>query len=498
MKTAVVLNALIDGLYWTKSINGADPIQEVLKKAALLASKDGIFVLVEKSEIGRLGKRLHGCNLIKVENMAVREVFSLVHEHCRRYSNLIYWYADAPLIDVDLAHKMLLLHRDGLAEYTHGEGFPGGVVPEIVRVGLLPKLGALLRVDDGEIGRASIFNTLAKQINSFDIETYFSPEDMRLSRIELFTTSRRTALLVQRIVEKEGFGCGFEDIRRIIHEQPELLRTVPSYVEVEITTENACNCIYSPLPSLTRPLGSMEYGQFKGVIDRVLDFTGGFHLAFALYGEPLIHREIHKLVEYALSRPEVELVIETDGALWSPTFSDYVHGLAAKNLHIIFELDAATEKTYTRIRESDLNMVERNIRYLLDKGTQNVYVQMVRMDQNEDEMLDFFKVWDREAGGAIIQKYNSYLGVLPALSTADLRPLERGSCWHLLRDLVIFWDGRVPRCRQDINGRFILGNILSEQLSDIWEKGATFWLQHCEKKYDEDCRRCDEWFTFNF
>ncbi len=499
MKTAVVLNALLDGSSWVEPINGQDPIEEILKKAALLAKKEGIFVLVKKDMPTGLEKRFKGCHLIKVGDTSATAVFGLLRERCARYGNIVYWYADAPLIDIEVSRRMLLLHKEELAEYTHGEGFPRGVTPEIVRVGLLPKLIALLKDDDGEIGRNSFFETMSKRINSFDIETYFSPEDMRLRRIDLFTSKRRTALGVGRIVEKAGFGCSFKDIRRIIHEHPAMLRTVPSYVEVEITTETAAGCIYSmEPPALKRAGGSMEYDRFREVFDRVLDFTGGFYLSFSLSGEPLLHGDIRKLIEYAMSFPDVHLVVETDGTLWSPPFSDYIHGLGASNLHVIFEVDAVTQETYGKIRDSDLNSVERNIRYLLDKGTPNIYVQMMRMDQNEPEMLEFFKLWDKEAEGAIIQKYNSHLGVLPALSTADLRPLERGCCWHLLRDLVVFWDGRVPRCMQDINGEFVLGNILKEPLSDIWKKGENFWLQHCKNEYDEYCRRCDEWFTFNF
>jgi spiro-SPASM protein len=161
-------------------------------------------------------------------------------------------------------------------------------------------------------------------------------------------------------------------------------------------------------------------------------------------------------------------------------------------------VDAIRDETYRKIRGGDLSRVERNLRYLLDKGVDNVYVQMVRMEVNEDEMLEFFEVWEREAKGVIIQKYNSYLNLLPALSDTDLIPLERGKCWHLLRDLVIFWDGKVPRCKQDINGKFLLGNILEDTLSDIWRRGEPFWLDHCKKKYDEYCKICDEYFTFNF
>ncbi len=497
MKTAVVLNALLDGSCWTERLAGRDPIEEVCKKALSLANKNGVFVLLEKSSPEALTKRFHGCTVIRVSDTSVRNVLGLLHERCGSYGNIVYWYADAPLLDLDTARGMLVRHREELAEYTRGEGFPDGLVPEVVRVGVLPKLNALL-TDNGGIGRNSFFETLSKRINSFDIETCFSSEDMRLRRIELFTSSRRTRLLTERVAEHAGFECGFEDIRRLLHEKPETFRTLPSYVEIEITQETSSRSVYSPLSAIQRPTGSMPYERFRTAFDRVLDFTGGYHLALSLYGDPLMHGDIRRIIEYAVSKVGVELVLETDGIRFMPEFSDWVYGLKAPNLHVIFEVDAVSDEVYRRVREADLNTVERNIRYLLDRGMPNVYVQMVRMDSNEEELLQFFKRWDKEAGGAIIQKYNTYLGALPERSSADLLPLDRSPCWHLQRDLVVFWDGRVPRCRQDINGQVLLGNLFSEPLPELWQKGEPFFISHCRGLYDEYCSRCDEWFTFNF
>lgn len=497
MKTAVVLNALLDGSCWTERFAGRDPIEEVCKKASRLASKNGVFVLLEKNSPEAITKRFQGCTVIRVSDTSVRNVLGLLQEQCRSYSNIVYWYADAPLLDLDTARRMLVRHREELAEYTRGEGFPDGMVPEVVRVGILPKLKVLL-TDDSRIQRNSFFETLSKRINSFDIETCFSSEDMRLRRIELFTSSRRTRLLVERVTERAGFECGFEDIRRLLHEEPETFRTLPSYVEMEITQETSSRSVYSPLSAIQRPTGSMSYERFRTAFDRVLDFTGGYHLALSLYGDPLMHGDIRRIIEYAIGSNGVELVLETDGTRFMPEFSDWVYGLKAPNLHVIFEVDAVSDEVYRRIREADLNTVERNIRYLLDRGMPNVYVQMVRMDSNEEELLQFFKRWDKEAGGAIIQKYNTYLGALPERSSADLLPLDRSPCWHLQRDLVVFWDGRVPRCRQDINGQVLLGNLFSEPLPELWRKGEPFFISHFRGLYDEYCSRCDEWFTFNF
>ncbi|MBN2322603.1 MAG: spiro-SPASM protein [Spirochaetes bacterium] len=497
MKTAVVLNGLLDGSYWTARLAGKDPIEEVCRKASNLSSKNGVFVLLKKNAPETLAKRFHGCTVIRVADASVRNVLALLSRECRSYGNIVYWYADAPLLDLETARRMVVQHREELAEYTRGEGFPEGLVPEVLRVGVLPKLESLVS-DYAGIGRNSIFETLSKRINTFDIETCFSSEDMRLRRIELLTSSRRTRLLVERVAERAGFECGFEDIRRLLHEQPETFRSLPSYVEIEITRETSSGSVYSPLPAIQRPSGSMPYDGFKTALDRVLDFTGGVHLALSLYGDPLMHADIRRIVEYAVGCRDVELILETDGTRFLPEFSDWIYGLGAPNLHIIFEVDAVSEAVYRRVRNADLNTIERNIRYLLDKGMTHVYVQMVRMDSNEEELLQFFERWDKEAEGAIIQKYSTYLGALPERSSADLLPLERSPCWHLQRDLVVFSDGKIPRCRQDINGRVLLGDLFSEPLFEIWQKGEPFFISHCRGRYDEYCKSCDEWFTFNF
>ena len=109
MKTAVVLNALLDGSSWAEPIKGQDPIEEVLKKASLFANKEGVFVLVKKQMQAGLEKRLKGCHLIRTEDMSARNVFGLIRERCARYGNIVYWYADAPLIDIEITRKMLLI-----------------------------------------------------------------------------------------------------------------------------------------------------------------------------------------------------------------------------------------------------------------------------------------------------------------------------------------------------------------------------------------------------
>ena len=242
----------------------------------------------------------------------------------------------------------------------------------------------------------------------------------------------------------------------------------------------------------------MEYKDYRAILKSILNFTDRIHISISYLGEPLLHKDIRRIIEDTVKEKNVSLIVETDGIDFTPDFSNFITDLDADNLTIIFQVDAVNDDTYRKIHGTEIKYVERNIRYLLSKVKRNVYVQMVRMDMNEDEMLDFYRMWEKEGAGVIIQKYNDFLGNLPKLSSVDLRPLEKICCYHLMRDMVVLFDGDVPRCKQDINANYLLGNVLSESMENVWSRGDPHFKSYCIEKYDEDCKRCDEYYVFNF
>jgi spiro-SPASM protein len=392
---------------------------------------------------------------------------------------------------------MIELHRDEIAEYTYGEGFPAGVSPEVLKTSLFARCASLAEKDGGDVDRGSIFAALSKEINSFDIETLFAAENLAQRRIELTTSLKRNRILVERVASEKGMSCSYAELCSLLREKPEVLRTVPSYAEVEITNRSAAPCLYSPLPFLKRGTGEMSLEHYGVVVDALAELSEDITVSLSYLGEPLLHPGIREIVERTLSRPRVRLILETDGSLFTPDFSDFVAALKSANLFVIFDLDAVQDGTYANLRGMRLRNVERNLRYLLGKGVKNVYAQLVRMDLNEGEMLPFFEQWEKEGAKVIIQKYNSFVGLLPDRAHYDLRPLDRMPCWHLLRDLVVFRDGGIPRCKQDLNGAFDFGNVIDDGANKVWEKGLAHYLRHCSGQYDAECSACDEFFTYN-
>ena len=498
MKHAVLINALLSSPQWRGVSEHMDYAESLLRKAGKLAEGSDIYVVSDADTMQVLGDRIGEFGKIIVRDRRASRALSAMYHAVKDYGCCLYFFLDTPLLDVDISKSMLDLHLSEIAEYTFGEGFPVGIAPEVMNVDLIPKVISLLGSDDGELGRDTIFTALQKEINSFDIETYFASRDMKLKRIELTLSPGRHRLITERVIEKAGIECSYEQFCRLVDEQPAILRSLPSYIDVEVTNRTNGPCIYKPHAALEREIGDMDLVTYRNCIDSLSSFTDQYYIAFSNMGEPLLHPAIRAIMEYTLEQPDVRLIFESDGHLFTPEFTDYVLGLNLDRVSFIFDVDAVKQETYSTIHGGDLRRVERNIRYLLSKNPANVYVQMVRMDENEGEMLAFYDQWESDGAQIIIQKYNTFLGKLPARSQADLRPLDRQPCWHLMRDLVVLHNGDVVRCKQDIDAAFLLGNVNKTSIEEIWQGNETVYLDHVAGNYDGICENCDEYYTFNF
>jgi spiro-SPASM protein len=103
-----------------------------------------------------------------------------------------------------------------------------------------------------------------------------------------------------------------------------------------------------------------------------------------------------------------------------------------------------------------------------------------------------------QGGKVIVQKYDPFCGFLPDRRVTDLSPLKRFPCWHLKRDVAVLMDGSVCLCREDLKGEHVLGNIAKQSLEEIWAAGDRFYRDHLQERYPELCKKCDEYYSFNF
>lgn len=444
-------------------------------------------------------------------------------------------WADAPFLDPVLAGALAERHRRYAAEYSYADGWPYGFAPELLAPGTAGILAKLLDGDaagtaagnggdgGGPVKRDTLFSVLQKDINSFDIETEVSPVDLRCHRLSLTADSRRNLLLLERLA---GAASGIPDAAgaaALIGGRPDLLRTLPAFYPVQVSGPCPQNCSFCPYPvaagvaavgdSGAAPFreGFMEVSRFGELLDKIEAFSGDAVIDLSLWGEIALHPQRLDLIRQVLARPGLSLVIESSGIGWKAAEAELLAeaaGRAAprKNgmapLSWVISLDTADGARYGEIRGPGFAGAVDWTKRLLPLFRGNLYVQAVRVKGFEDDTERFYRFWTEAGANCIIQKYDHFCGALPDLRAADLSPIERRPCWHLMRDMPVFMDGSVPPCREDpsllIGFGELLGNVFSHSLEEIWSRGEPLYREHCAKTYGGICAGCDEYYTYNF
>ncbi len=413
---------------------------------------------------------------------------------------LIYAFADEPFLDPDLTEKLIADHRRYHAEYTFSEGRPGGTTPQVLSRRALETMLTILKAPDEPRKRNSLFSIIEIDINRFDIETEIAPKDQALLRLSFTTKTKRDTLLCSRFAAHAPIGA--DALADLVETKPELRRTLPAYVQVEIINGCPQACSYCPFPryggDILSQRDSMPVQKFEQIATALAEFAPSSTLSVSLWGEPGLHHDIVDIVRLVDGTKDLSLLVETSGVGWS---NEAINTLASADLGSttwIVSLDALDPEHYRRIRGDGFHEAVHFAETLLEAYPSSAYVQAVRLRDYERSYPEFWKAWKEKTPNVIIQKYDHISKKLPEQKTTDLSPLTRLPCVHNQRDLVIRLDGTVPLCKEDIQGERVLGNFFDDGIEAIWRAGEACFLEHTRNAYTGLCIDCDEYYTYNF
>ncbi|MDR2445539.1 MAG: spiro-SPASM protein [Spirochaetaceae bacterium] len=510
-----------------KCFGGKSAFELALKRAAAFPHVVKITVLVSSD----FDTTLMPCGIERMEFVQKEawNVKTFLYELARAgegFDLSYFCWADTPFLDGGLAEAIAGRHLRGAAEYSYADGWPDGLAPEILSPGTAGILARINGENEAPVERDTIFAVLQKDINTFDIETEISAVDLRQHRLNLAACSKRNLLLLERFWEAGVAGAMSmaDTAGQLIIKQPELLRSLPAFYPIQVVSACPQRCPVCPYPKsdhfaffdpfhreegpVEDDFSIMKLEDFSTLLDRIVDFSGDAVVDLSLWGEIALHPQRIELVREVLRRPDLSLVIETSGIGWEITDFQTLAGEAATAvprksgmaaLSWIVSLDSNDEAEYRAVRGDGFGAALENAHTIVSLFPKDAYVQALRMKGNEAYIEKFYRFWKGEGANVIIQKYDSFCGSLPDRSAADLSPIKRYPCWHLMRDMPILLDGSVPVCRSALPGiTAVLGNAFGEGLDAIWQRGEERYERHCAQNYDGPCSKCDEYYTFNF
>lgn len=521
MKTLITLFAekiekefLTEVLSWARSVSGASKILVCGGNADVLAAAEKDIPEFEKS-----------LPVIYAETPLLSDVLKAVSDTLTDEETVAFGRIECPFYDAELTEETYRLHTDFAAEYSFADGYPFGVVPEFAAAGTVRTLLSLCSMKDGfaekPFDNEALFSLIKTDINSFDIETLISPVDYRMLRLDFSYSTKRGLVLCRRLAAlkdelaaKLGHAPSAVELCDAASVNAGILHTLPSFYAVQVSAACAGTCSYCPYPEACKKKYGvapsacktfMKKEDFARLVDKIAAFSDDAVVSLSLWGESLLHPDIVSLIKTVLSKPSLSILIETDCEnLTQPLIDGIAAAVKAASprtngksaLMWICGVDAVSEEKYRELHgENGLTLAEVTEKvYALEAAFPgDVYAQMVRVNENEDELENFFRGWNNR----IIQKYDYVSGQLPDRKPADLSPVKRNCCWHLRRDMSILVDGSVPLCRQFMFSS-VVGNALTDDLETIWKASEESLALHIEKKYEGLCLNCDEFYTCNF
>jgi len=265
--------------------------------------------------------------------------------------------------------------------------------------------------------------------------------------------------------------------------------------EIAIGITNRCNldCSFCPQKGSLRPRGNISLGLLAHLLEQAALFVDTVDLSFD--GEPFLHPRWAECVE-ACHRCQVRPILQTNALLLDESLAREV--IRARLYAITFSLDAASPETYRRIKPGGdftraVGNAERFIRMAAGINQRpRITVQFVRCPENAHETGTFIRYWRSKGADSIrIKPMFNFGGSVGSIGA----PVHKKPCILLWTSLSIHWDGIVPMCCMEIEGRSSLGDASRQTLAEIIDDEAFISLRrlHLVGRCREHpvCRNCD-------
>jgi spiro-SPASM protein len=405
--------------------------------------------------------------------------------------------ADTPFADVSIIKEMLALHTDTFAEFTYSENLPQGFACEIISSELISILPNTTEKT------LSLSQVVKSNINQFDVELFYKDPDIRNKRISFRSSILRDKLIMEKIYAINN-NPTYAETAEIVQSNPDICFIAPSYIEIELTGNCNQQCIFCYRDKLSSKREHMSPDLYKKLLGDMNKFNLPYTICLGGSGEPLLHENVNDLLKFTLAQPQIErVIIETNGVHIDNKLIEIMESTEGSKISVIVNINGYNNETYLKIHGQDeFDKVLFNIQRLakFNEHSKRVYLQIMKINETEEYLDSFYDFWEDKNFSIILQKQNTYLGLIEDRRYSDLTPIDRTPCWHLLRDVFVLANGQIPVCKQDVNCRSQIGNANEESLQDIFSKMYSSFEQNfkCNYPKEPNCADCDEWYTFNF
>jgi len=292
--------------------------------------------------------------------------------------------------------------------------------------------------------------------------------------------------------------------------------SMPINFGVELTNICDANCTFCGYRFQERKKGVMDYEVFKRAVDSYCDIGGGTLSLTPTVGEQLLDRDLVNKIGYARKKKQITQI-------WFYT------NLISLSLHALDDLllsgvslristcikDRDTYKSlygvdrYNDVLDNIVRICERN-NQLNNPAQIKLFLRVPKPFENIRQSNDYKIVSKYFKSDDIVfldDLYDSWGG---RIKESDLPfgnkiykinyDIMKEPCYELYRRMNVLYDGAVNVCVcRDINADLRIGNILKQNILDIWRGNALreLRLKWIEGKVPEVCHGCQRYIPLS-
>jgi len=289
----------------------------------------------------------------------------------------------------------------------------------------------------------------------------------------------------------------------------------PYALSIEPTTSCNLRCPECPsgLRSFTRPVGSMEYGLYRDIIDQFRSFLSYMILYFQ--GEPYLNPNFLDLVRYA-SKNRIYTVSSTNAHFLDDENArkTILSGLDK----IIISLDGTDQASYERYRiggsyKKVISGIQKLVYWKkkLNKRKPRIVLQFLIFKTNQHQIRDIRKlsrelkvnqlvlktaqVYNLDKGSEIIPEDKKLSRYKRVNGVYVIKNKLENKCWRMWSSSVITWDGKLVPCCFDKDAKYIFGDLREKRFLEIWNNKSHSHFRKqilSSRKKIDICQNCTE------
>jgi len=271
---------------------------------------------------------------------------------------------------------------------------------------------------------------------------------------------------------------------------PPEIEQFPQRLEIEPTDRCNATCPYCPRHHMKTPMGFMDLGLFKRLIDEIVQYPDRSIVLFRR-GETLLHPKFGDMLDYVKGKFN-DIQLTTNASVMKEKIA---HKIADVVTDISFSLELP--ERFQMYRTFNYDTIIARVDYFLSINKKaRTQVSVVRTgDMTDDEIERFKENWSKKVDRVRIYEEHSQDGKFGSLKE---KRRVRKPCVKPFNDMLIYWDGQVGRCNHDW-GSAPLDSVQNKTIAEVW-KGMVY--KNLRKEHigltfrDKICGSCDSWYEF--